>query len=635
MFDFVRTHNRLLQFVLLLVVFPSFVFFGVQGYSRFVDSSAKTVARVDGADIKLPELEAAHRQQIERMSQQMPGVDVKLLETPAMKQQTLDELVRERVLLEASVKDHLAVGDERLQRLFRTDPQYAAVRRPDGTVNTEMLAAQGMSSAAFAERLRQDYAMRQVLGGVTDSVALGGVIENDAVDALLQRREAQLQTFDPKDSLDKVHPSDAEVQAYYQAYTAQFRSPERATIEYVALDLDALKSQINVSEDDLAKYYKENLSRYTQAEERQASHILINASKDEPAATREKAKARAEALLAEVRKNPDSFAEVARKNSQDTGSATRGGDLGWFARGAMVKPFEDAAFSMKSGEISNLVESEFGFHIIKLTGVRGGEVQPLEKVRAQILDEIRKQLAQKRYAELAEQFSTMVYDQPDSLQPVIDKLKLAKQGAVVGRTPAPGAKGPLASAKLLEAIFANDALKNKHNTEAIETGPSQLVSARVTAYQPEAVQPLEAVRAQVLAQLRDEQAAAAARKDGEALLAALRKDATLALPRTLTLSRTHTESQPRQVVDAVLRADLTHAPAAVGVDLGARGYVVAKVIKVVPRDASDADTAQAQPFVRQALADAEAQAYYATLKKRFKVEVHPDLIPSGDSGAGK
>ena len=223
-----------------------------------------------------------------------------------------------------------------------------------------------------------------------------------------------------------------------------------------------------------------------------------------------------------------------------------------------------------------------------------------------------------------------------SLQPVMDKLKLPMQTAVVARTPVPGAKGPLASAKLLDAVFANDSLKNKHNTEAIETGPSQLVAAHVTSYQPEAVQPLDAVRAQVLLQVRNEQAAAAARKDGEARLAALRKSPSDTLPHSVTLSRTHPEGQPREVLDAVLKADLSQAPAVLGVDLGPRGYAVAKVVKIVPREASDGDTAQAQPFVRQALAEAESQAYYALLKKRFKVETHPDAIPAAaDAQAAK
>ncbi len=209
----------------------------------------------------------------------------------------------------------------------------------------------------------------------------------------------------------------------------QFRAPEQASIEYVVLDLDALKAGISVSEDDLRKYYDENAARYTAAEERRASHVLINAAKDAPAAERAKAKAKAEALLADVRKAPASFADVARKNSGDPGSAERGGDLDFFARGAMVKPFEDAAYSMKPGEISNVVESDFGYHIIRLNAVRGGDKKPFDAVRAEIEDEVRSQLAQKKYAEAAEQFTNTVYEQADSLQPLVDKFKLKKQNA--------------------------------------------------------------------------------------------------------------------------------------------------------------------------------------------------------------
>jgi len=626
MFDFVRTHTRLLQFLLVLLIFPSFVFFGVQGYSKFVDANALTVATVSGFEIKQTELEAAHRQQIERMRQQMPGVDVKLFDTPEMRQQTLDEMVRERVLMTAAAKDHLVVSDDRLRRLFATDPQYAMLRKPDGTVNTEFLAAQGMSSESFAERLRQDYSVRQVMQGVTDSGLASQAVEAGAINALLERRELQLQRFETKDYLPKVSPSDADVQAYYKVHTAAFHSAEEAQIEYVVLDLTALKKQVTVSDDDLRKYYTENASRYAAAEERRASHILINAAKDASAAERSKAKTRAEALLAEVRKNPASFAEVAKKNSQDPGSAEKGGDLDYFGRGAMVKPFEDAVFAMKVGEISNVVESDFGFHIIKLVATRGGEKKVFESVRAEIQDEVSKQLAQKRFAEAAEQFTNTVYEQPDSLQPVIDKLKLTSTKATVQRNAMPNVTGVLASPKLLEAVFANEVLKEKRNTAAVETGANQLVSARVVAYQPERVMPLEAVRAQVLDKVRAEQATAAARKDGLALVEALRKNAAEALPQTLTVSRTQTQSLPRQIVEAALRADLTKGAAVEGVDLGDQGYAALKVLKVVARDAADPDVARAKPFVDKALADAEAAAYYETLKKRLKVEIKAPAV---------
>jgi peptidyl-prolyl cis-trans isomerase D len=621
MFDFVRAHTKLLQFILVLLIFPSFVVFGIQGYSRFTDASNATVAKVAGGDIKQSELDQAHRQQIERMRQQMPSVDVKLFDTPEMKRQTLDGLIKDRVMRTAAAKENLVITNERLQRIFATDPQFASVRLPDGSINKDFLSARGMSSAMFAEQLRDDLAVRQVMQGVTGSVVAGKASTDAALDALLERREVQLQRFDAKDYLAKVNPTDADLAAYYQKHQAQFHTNEEARIEYVVLDLDAMKKQVTLSEDDLRKYYEQNISRYTSAEERHAAHILVSAPKDAPAADRAKAKAKAEALLAEARKNPAGFADLAKKNSDDKGSAANGGDLDFFGRGAMVKPFEDAAFAMKPGEISNVVESEFGFHIIKLLDVRGGEKKPFEAVRAQIVDEVSKPKAQEMFAAAAEQFSNLVYEQADSLQPAIDKLKLAKQAATVQRTPAPGASGPLASQKLLEAVFSADSVKNKRNTEAVETGPNQLVSAHIVEHHPERTLPLAEVRQQVLDQVKAEQAAAAARKDGEARVAALKQNAGESLPQTLVLSRTKPEGQPRQVVDAALRADIGKGPAALGVDLADQGYVALRVNKRIEREANDPDNERARPYVQQALSAAESAAYYDALKRRYKVDI--------------
>jgi peptidyl-prolyl cis-trans isomerase D len=393
------------------------------------------------------------------------------------------------------------------------------------------------------------------------------------------------------------------------------------------LDLDVLKAGINVPEEDLRKYYSENASRYTAAEERRASHVLIGAAKDAPATERAQAKAKAETLLAELRKNPASFADVAKKNSSDTGSAQRGGDLDFFARGAMVKPFEDAAFAMKTGEISNVVETDFGYHIIRLDAVRGGDKKPFDAVRGEIEDEVKKQLAQKRYAEVAEQFSNTVYEQADSLQPVIDKLKLKKQTATVQRTPAAGATGALASAKLLEAVFGNEAVRNKRNTEAVEVGPNQLAAARVVQHTPARVQALAEVLPQVRQRVIAEQAAARARKAGEARLAELRAGGdTSALPAAVMLSRASAQSQPRALVDAVLRADATKLPQWLGVDLGEAGYAVVRLTAIKPPPADAPELTQLLPRYSQAWGAAEAQAYYSALKTRFKAVIEADAV---------
>jgi len=621
MFEFVRTHTKLLQFMLVLLIFPSFVFFGIQGYSRFMDGGAATVAKVDGRSITRAEWDQAHQRQVDRLRRQFPNIDVKLFDNAATRRETLDNLINERLLLAAANRERLTVGDERLRRIFLEDPQFAVFRNPDGTVNQMMLQAQGMTSEMFVEQLRMELAMQQVLRGVSQSGVAPAGVANAALDALFQRRTIAYQRFDSKAYAAKATPSDADIEAYHKAHEAEFTAPEQATVDYVVLDLEALKKGITLSDKDLHDYYDQNKARYTVAEERRARHILIAVDKDAAADVKGKAKARAESLLAEARKSPASFAELAKKNSADTGSAAQGGDLDWSARGGMVsKALEDAVFALKPGEVGPLVESEFGYHVVKLEAVRGGETKSFDAVRAAIVDEVSRQQASKKWAEAAEQFTNTVYEQADSLQPVIDKLKLEKRSATVLRQPAPGATGALASPKLLDAVFGNDNVRNKrNNTDAIEVGPNQLAAAHVTGYQPTRTLPLAEVRERVRERVVATRAAELARKDGEAKLAQLKAAPTTELPDKTTVSRQQRQDLPTTLVDAVLRADAGKLPASLGVDLGEAGYIVARIDAVLPRESLDEGPSRAQ--YGQAWSGAETRAYLEALKQRYKAEV--------------
>jgi len=621
MFEFVRTHTKLLQFMLVLLIFPSFVFFGIQGYSRFMDGGAATVAKVDGRSITRAEWDQAHQRQVDRLRRQFPNIDVKLFDNAATRRETLDNLINERLLLAAANRERLTVGDERLRRIFLEDPQFAVFRNPDGTVNQMMLQAQGMTSEMFVEQLRMELAMQQVLRGVSQSGVAPAGVANAALDALFQRRTIAYQRFDAKAYAAKATPSDADIEAYHKAHEAEFTAPEQATVDYVVLDLEALKKGITLSDKDLHDYYDQNKARYTVAEERRARHILIAVDKDAAADVKGKAKARAESLVAEARKSPASFAELAKKNSADTGSAAQGGDLDWSARGGMVsKALEDAVFALKPGEVGPLVESEFGYHVVKLEAVRGGETKSFDAVRAAIVDEVSRQQASKKWAEAAEQFTNTVYEQADSLQPVIDKLKLEKRSATVLRQPAPGATGALASPKLLDAVFGNDNVRNKrNNTDAIEVGPNQLAAAHVTGYQPTRTLPLAEVRERVRERVVATRAAELARKDGEAKLAQLKAAPTTELPDKTTVSRQQRQDLPTTLVDAVLRADAGKLPASLGVDLGEAGYIVARIDAVLPRESLDEGPSRAQ--YGQAWSGAETRAYLEALKQRYKAEV--------------
>ena len=420
-------------------------------------------------------------------------------------------------------------------------------------------------------------------------------------------------------------PTDADLESYYQTHTADFQQAEQAAVEYVVLDSDSVRAGITLNEDDLRTYYKENVASLAGKEERRASHILINALKDAPAADREKAKARATQLLEQVRKAPATFAEVAKKSSEDTGSAAAGGDLNFFGLGAMVKPFEDAAFAMKKGDISEVVETDFGYHIILLTDIKTPRQPSFEELRPSMEAELKQQQAQRKFAEVAESFANGVYEQSDSLNPVAEKLQLKVMTASgVTRTPAPGTTGPLANGKLLEALFSSDSIENKRNTEAVEIGPSQMAAARVSTYTAARTLPLDEVRPRVRSLYIAEKSAELARKEGEAKLAAWKSapDNAAGLQPAIVVSRDQPQNQPRPLVDAVLGANTATLPAWVGVDLGAQGYAAAKVNRLVPRETPNEQIAlQERQQYLQWWSNAEGLAYYELLKDRFKVQI--------------
>ena len=627
MFDFVRKHTKVMMGVLFLLIIPSFVLFGIEGYRNSATEGGKVVARVAGTDIKQGEWDAMHRNEVQRVMASSPGVDPKLLDSPQARYATLERLVRDRVMAAAAEQARIVTTDARLARTLQEDPMIASLRKPDGSLDVEryrqLVGAQGMSPEMFEANVRQQLSARQILAGVGESSFSGPATADAAFNAFLQRREVQVARFNAKDFTAGLQPTDADLQAWYKDRAASFQAPEQAKIEYIVLDLDSVKKGISPSEADLKTYYEQNLARLAGQEERRASHILIKADAAAPAEERQKAKAKAEEVLAEVRKTPAKFADLARQYSQDTGSAAQGGDLDFFARGAMVKPFEEAAFALKKGETSGVVESDFGYHIIQLTDVKAPKQPSFAEMRPKLEEDLRLQQAQRSFAETAETFTNGVYEQSDSLKPAADKLKLEIRTATVTPTPAPGATGVLANPKLLAAVFSSDATEKKRNTEAIELGPNQLASARVVQHTPARTLPLDEVREQVKTQWIAHRAAELAKKQGETRLAEWKTQPTsAALPAAIVVSRDETQQLPGKVVDASLRADPAALPALVGVDLGEEGYAVVRVAKILPPKALDAaSTSQARAQYAQAWSAAEGLAYYGLLKDRLKVRV--------------
>ena len=627
MFDFVRKHTKIMMFVMFLLIIPSFVLFGIDGYSNFREKG-EAVAKIDGHEITQSEWDAAHKAEADRLRASIPNLDAKLLDSPEARYASLERLVRERVLTLAADEFKLATSDARLARELQVNPTIASLRLPDGKLDMDryrqLAASQNMTPAGFEARVRQDLSVQQVEAGIINTGFSAAAVADVALNAFFEKREIQVANFSPAGFMGKVSPSDAELETFYKANQAMFQASEQANIEYIVLDLEAVKNSISINESDLKSYYDQNSARLSGNEERRASHILINAAKTAPAADRQKAKARADDLLQMLRKSPDNFAELAKKNSQDTGSAANGGDLDFFSRGAMVKPFEDAAFAMKKGEISDVVESDFGYHIIKLVDVKAPKQRSFEELRASMLADLTTQQAQRKFAETAEVFTNAVYEQSDSLKPVADKLKLEiKTAANVMRQPAAGTKGVLANEKLLTALFGSDAIQNKRNTEAVETAPSQLTAARIATYTPARTLPFAEVRSVVREHVVASHANELAKKEGLEKLATWTKTPDGAvLPAAVLVSRDQAQGIAPQLIASVMSAEASVLPKFIGVDLGAQGYAVVKLSKIVPRSAvAETNAAQDRAQYAQWWGSAENQAYYSLLKERFKVEI--------------
>ena len=627
MFDFVRKYTKVIAIPLFLLIILAFVLVGVDGYKGF-NQGGETVAKVGGKKITQEEWDFAHKQEVDRLRASMPELDAKLLDSPEARYVTLERLVRDRVMAQAVESAHLTTSDARLARELQQNPTIASLRKADGTLDkdryAQLASSQGLTPAGFEARVRSDLTLRQVESSIVGTAIASNAQADVSLNAFFERRDIQIANFNAKDYAAKVNPSDADIDAFYQDNQSLFQAPESADIEYAVLDLDAIKKGISVNEADLKTYYEQNASRLGGKEERRASHILISAAKDAPAAEREKAKERARALLAQARKAPDSFAELARKNSQDPGSAAKGGDLDYFVPGAMVKPFEDAAFAMKKGDISDVVESDFGFHIIKVTDIKAAKVPSFAELRSGLELELKTQQAQRKYAEVAEAFTNGVYEQSDSLKPVADKLKIeVRTSTGLMRTASPAANGVLANPKFLAAVFSADSVEKKRNTEAVELGANQLAAARITNYKQARTLPLDDVRADVKMRLIVSRAAELAKKDGSDKLEAWKTNAAGA---TLAASEIATREPGQKVqgavLDAVLRADASKLPAWVGVDLASQGYAVVRINKVLPRNAPQENVAkQERSQYTQWLAAAENQAYYELLKERFKVQI--------------
>jgi len=634
MFDAVRNNKRIVQVFLALITLP-FAFWGVDSYVRNAGAGAD-LASVGDSKISAQQFQQAWRDQQDRMRQAL-GANFKAeaMDTPEARLAVLNSLIDQRLLLLEAAKGRLGASDGLLREIISKIPalqengQFSMVRYEAA------LRAQGMTQQQFEAQMRQDLTLQQLVGALGDT----GIVSNTVAEAMLriqseERQVAELRIV-PEQFGEQVKIDPAMVQKYYDENKKQFEVPEQAKAEYVVLSLDALLPQVVVTDAEVKAWYEGHKDRYQQGEERRTSHILLMVNADAPQADKSKAKAKAEEVLKQVRKSPAKFAELAKQYSQDTGSAEKGGDLGFFARGMVGKAFDDAVFKLKENEISGVVESEFGYHIIKVTGIKPSKQRSIEEVRPEIEGELKRQAALRKFAESAETFNNTVYEQSDSLAPVADKFKLkVQQSNWLPRNPSPQVQavlGPLANARVLASLFSEDSLKNKRNTEAVEIAPNTLLAARILEYKPAAAKPFDTVKPDIEARLKAQAAATLAKKAGDAKLAELQKggDDKVAWAQVRNVSRLQGQQVPPAALQAIFKTGVQKLPAYAGLELGGGTYMLYKILKVSqPAKANENQRKLLQREYSTMTAQEDFAAYLAVLHARYKIDINKVALES-------
>ena len=617
MFDFVHRKKGVVQFILVLATLP-FLFWGVESYRS---DGEDHIAIVAGEKILRQELDQAMRNQQESM--RGAGEDPSMLDNPEERAAVLKRLVQQRLLKQEAARIGLTVLDPQLVDLI----QGIGAFQQDGAFSKksyeELLRDQGMTPLVFEERVRQEMLQQQLIDAYTRNGFVPDTVAERVLSLSEEKREVSMIRIQPEQFLAQMRPDDAAIKSYYDLHQTEFQVPEQVRVEYLVLSLDELAKQIRVDADETRKYFEEQKDGFGRPEERQASHILISVATTASDAEKAAARAKAEQLLAQIKQTPKIFADLARQQSQDPGSAVKGGDLGFFGRGMMVKSFEDAVFQMKLEEVRGPIQTDFGFHIIKLSAIKLGVAVNFDDVKHQAEQELKKQKAEKAFGEMAEGFGNSVYEQSDSLQPAAEKFKLSvRQSDWISRKA--GELPFLTNGKLLQAIFSEDAIKNKRNTEVVEVTPNTLVVARVLNHRPSSLRSMAAAKDEITMQVIRQQAAEAAVKDGREKLERLQKGESVmvAWGPTQQVSRQQSQGIENKTLRAIFKAGSNALPSYSGETNTQDGFTLIRISLIT--EPASADEFKRKAFGRQLqqlLTQEELSAALAGIRQRSDVTI--------------
>ena len=626
-----REHKRWLMFIAMVLIIPSFVVTGIYSYNR-MSQSDNAIVQVGEAKITPEQFDLAKREQLERLRQQMgESFRANILDNEQAREDILRMLMDDSAITQTVAKNHVMVSEAEAVALIKN----ADALKQDGKFSPELyeqfLRSQGKSDQQFVAQVQRDLEKEVLIAGVSNAYPVPKALVEQMHEILTNERQVRTLTINAADFLYSVNVSDDEVKAYYSAHLSEFLSPEHIKAEYIVLSPENFKDQ-KANPEDIKAYYEQNKNRWSIPEQRRASHILIEFGDDKAAALK-----KAEGILAEVKADPSKFAAVAEKESQDPGSASQGGDLSFFGKGVMTKAFEDAVFNAKKGDIVGPVETEFGYHIIYVTDIQAGSVEPFEAVKPEIEREYAEQMAIRTFSERADEFTNMVYEQSDSLEPTAQKfgLKVETVDFVTRNGVTDPELGRIINDRVAEALFGSECLKEKRNSNAIEVQSNTLVAARVVEYYPEKERALDDVKSIIGEKLRSQKAAEKAFEAGKAKLAELQNSKSLeGFTDEVWVSRQNQQGQETALINAELALESAKLPAYTGATLANGSYAIAYVEAARTHQANEAELRGLARELGSIYGEADRAGYLEALKEAIGTKVlRPDFVKGEEKPA--
>ncbi|QSO24149.1 peptidylprolyl isomerase [Aeromonas caviae] len=490
--------------------------FALAGVGSYLNGPARTApATVNGNDISAPALENAYRNERARMESQMGEAFNQLAANPDYMKQfrrgVLDRLIDQALIDDKARSLGLRVSDEQIKQAIVAMPEFAENGKFSNDRYLQLIRRAGMTPEMFRDSLRQDMVRQQLMGAVLGSeFALKG--EAEQLDRLYnQTRDLRLIRLAASAYVDGIEVSDAEVEQFYKVNSARFMNDETVKVDYLLLDAANLGKNIKVTEQDAQDYYDQHQDLFQRPERRQVAHILIPFGKDEKAAEQ-----KAEAVLAKA-KAGDDFAALAKADSSDTFSAKKGGELDWFEKGVMDPAFEKAAFALaKAGDLSAVVKSPFGFHIIKLLGVEPAKTKPFVDVMSDTIARLQSEKAKEQFFAEQQKMADSSFENPDSLDLTAEAMGLQVQST--GYFSQADAPAPLNDPKVLSVAFSEQLRDDNTNSDVIELADGKALVLHIMGHQPKAAKPLAEVKEQVITAIKHDKASEVARGKAQGLL---------------------------------------------------------------------------------------------------------------------